>query len=103
MKIVGVTSCPSGVAHTYMAAESLEQAAKKAGIKIKVETQGSSGPENKLNPNDIKTADFVILTNDTNIVGKDRFKGKKVIQMSATKIIEKSDALMRKLQTIYKN
>lgn len=84
-----------------MIAKSLEQAAKKASIEIKVETQGSLSQENKLNPNDIKTADFVILT--TNIVGKDRFKGKKVIQMSAIKIIEKSDALMRKLQTIYKN
>ncbi|AYG38733.1 PTS fructose-like transporter subunit IIB [Lactiplantibacillus pentosus] len=98
MKIVGVTSCPSGVAHTYMAAEALEQAAKKFGFEVKIETQGSSGPENQLSNNDIKEADFVVLTNDTNISGKERFSGKKVVQLSATQIISKSDVLMTKLQ-----
>lgn len=100
MKIVGVTSCPSGVAHTYMAAESIEQAAKKAGIGVKVETQGSSGAENELTAEEIKDADFVILTNDTNISGKDRFKGKKVVQLSASKIIANSEAILNKLQTV---
>lgn len=97
MKIVGVTSCPSGVAHTYMAAEALEQSAQKFGIVIKIETQGSSGPENQLNASDIIEADFVVLTNDTNIIGKERFSGKKVIQLSTTQIISKSDMLMKKL------
>jgi fructose-specific phosphotransferase system IIB component len=97
MKLVGITSCPSGVAHTYMAAEALEQAAKKAGASIKVETQGSSGVENELQAADIVPADFVILTNDTNINGLERFKGKKVVQLSSTQIIEKSDAIVKKL------
>lgn len=97
MKLVGITSCPSGVAHTYMAAEALEQAAKKAGASIKVETQGSSGVENELQAADIAPADFVILTNDTNINGLERFKGKKVVQLSSTQIIEKSDAIVKKL------
>nr|WP_275453072.1 PTS fructose-like transporter subunit IIB [Ligilactobacillus saerimneri] len=97
MKIVGITSCPSGVAHTYMAAESLEQAAKDNGIEVKVETQGSSGPENVLTADDIKDADYVILTNDVEIQGTERFKGKKVIQLKAQQIIAKSDALMKKL------
>nr|WP_275453092.1 PTS fructose-like transporter subunit IIB [Ligilactobacillus equi] len=100
MNIVGITSCPSGVAHTYMAAESLEQAAKANGIGVKIETQGSSGPENVLTAEEIKNADFVILTNDTAISGTERFKGKKVIQLSAQKIIAKSDALMKKLLTM---
>lgn len=97
MKVVAITSCPSGVAHTYMAAEALEQAAQKAGIEIKVETQGSSGPENELTETDIKPADFVVLTNDTNINGTERFTGKKVIQLKADQIIESSDALFKKL------
>jgi fructose-specific PTS system IIB-like component len=81
-----------------MAAEALEQAAKKFGFEVKIETQGSSGPENQLSNNDIKEADFVVLTNDTNISGKERFSGKKVVQLSATQIISKSDVLMTKLQ-----
>ncbi|EJE97942.1 PTS fructose-like transporter subunit IIB [Liquorilactobacillus mali] len=102
MKIVGVTSCPSGVAHTYMAAEALEQSAKKVGVDIKVETQGSSGAENQLTSNDVANANFVVLTNDTNINGMERFKGKKVVQLSATQIIEKADAVMGKLLTLNK-
>lgn len=98
MKIVGVTSCPSGVAHTYMSAEALEQSAKKAGVDVKIETQGSSGPENQLTDEEIKNADFVVLTNDTNIDGVERFKGKKVVQLSTSQIIEKADALIKKLQ-----
>lgn len=100
MKIVGVTSCPSGVAHTYMAAEALEQSAKKKGIEIKVETQGSSGAENQLTPEEVAQADFVVLTNDTNINGMERFQGKKVVQLSATQIIEKADAVVKKLMSI---
>lgn len=100
MKIVGVTSCPSGVAHTYMAAEALEQSAKKRGIEIKVETQGSSGAENQLTPEEVAQADFVVLTNDTNINGMERFQGKKVVQLSATQIIEKADAVVKKLMSI---
>lgn len=97
MKIVGVTSCPSGVAHTYMAAEALEKAGASKGVDVHIETQGTSGTDNTLTNDQIKVADFVVLTNDTNIQGTDRFKGKKVVQLSATQIIEKADALMNKL------
>lgn len=76
MKIVAVTSCPSGVAHTYMSAESLELSAKM-GVTIKVETQGSSGIENKLTAKEIEEADCVIITNDVEIRESQRFKGKK--------------------------
>ncbi|KRM09059.1 PTS fructose-like transporter subunit IIB [Paucilactobacillus suebicus] len=98
MKIVGVTSCPSGVAHTYMAAEALQKAGKDKGIEVHIETQGASGADDTLTKDQISAADFVVLTNDTSIRGTDRFKGKKVVQMSATKIIEKADALMNKLE-----
>ncbi len=65
--IIAVTACPSGVAHTYMAAESLESAAKAKGWQVKVETQGSIGIENELTAEEIAAADMVILTKDIGI------------------------------------
>jgi fructose-specific PTS system IIB-like component len=74
MKIVAVTACPSGVAHTYMSAEALERSAKAKGIEVKVETQGSIGIENKLTPSDIEAADIVVLTKDIGLKETERFK-----------------------------
>lgn len=102
MKIVAVTSCPSGVAHTYMSAESLELSAKKYGVEIKVETQGSSGIDNELSVKEIEEATCVILTNDVEIRNMERFKGKKVVRMSVSEIIKKSDALIKKIQDTFK-
>ena len=101
MKIVAVTSCPSGVAQTYMSAESLELSAKKFGIEIKVETQGSSGIDNELSLKDIDEATCVILTNDVEIRNMERFKGKKVVRMSVSEIIKKSDALIKKIKDTF--
>lgn len=101
MKIVAVTSCPSGVAHTYMSAESLSLSAKKYGVDIKVETQGTSGIENELTKEDIKEAVCVILTNDVEIRNIDRFKGKKVVKMKVSDVIKKSDALIKKIQETF--
>lgn len=101
MKIVAVTSCPSGVAHTYMSAESLELSAKKFDIEIKVETQGSSGIDNELSSKEIEEATCVILTNDVEIRNMDRFKGKKVVRMSVSDIIKKSDALIKKIKDTF--
>nr|WP_307722413.1 PTS fructose transporter subunit IIB [Paucilactobacillus nenjiangensis] len=97
MKIVGVTSCPSGVAHTYMAAEALQNAGEEKGYEVHIETQGAGGADNTLTVEQIADADYVVLTNDTSIRGIQRFKGKKVIELSSTVIIEKSGALMNKL------
>lgn len=101
MKIVAVTSCPSGVAHTYMSAESLSLSAKKYGVDIKVETQGTSGIENELTKEDIKEAVCVILTNDVEIRNIERFKGKKVVKMKVSDVIKKSDALIKKIQETF--
>lgn len=97
MKIVGVTSCPSGVAHTYMAAEALILAGEKAGVEVKVETQGSVGIENRLSGEDIKEAACVVLSNNVAIIDEERFKGKKIVRMSLSDIIKKSDALVKKI------
>lgn len=78
MKILAVTACPVGIAHTYMAAENLQKAGKELGIDIKVETQGSTGVENALTARDIEEADGIIIAADRNI-SKERFVGKKVI------------------------
>lgn len=94
MKIIGATACPSGVAHTYMAAEALIQAGKKYDIEVKIETQGGSGIENELTERDIQEAFCVILSNDIEIKGKNRFKGKKVLQMGVSDIITKADSIM---------
>jgi PTS system fructose-specific IIC component len=75
MKIVAVTSCPTGIAHTYMAAEALEQAAKDAGHDIKVETQGAAGAEAVADA-DIAGADAVVFAADVEVRNRERFAGK---------------------------
>ena len=80
-KIVGVTSCPAGIAHTYLAAESLEKAGKKSGYLVKVETEGAGGIANKLTEEDIAEAIAVIVAADTS-VPMERFHGKPVLSIS---------------------
>lgn len=81
MKIVAVTACPTGIAHTYMAAARLEKVAKDFGHEIKVETQGAMGIENKLTDSDIRQAQIAIFAVDIEVEGKERFHGVKVIQV----------------------
>ena len=80
-KYVGITACPTGIAHTYMAAEKLEETAKETGNQIKVETQGSIGVENELTADDIREADAVVVAADTE-VDLSRFDGKRVLNRS---------------------
>ena len=101
MKIVAVTACPSGVAHTYMAAEALQIAGEKLGIEIKVETQGAGGIENRLSEEEIKEAVCVVLSTDTSIRESDRFKGKKVVKMSTSKIMSSALPLMNKIKNTF--
>lgn len=96
-KIVGVTACPAGIAHTYMAAESIEQAAKKIGYEIKMETNGASGVENRLSEEDITEAVAVVIAADTN-VEMERFNGKPLIEVSVGEAIRKADEIMQKVQ-----
>ena len=74
MKIVAVTACPTGIAHTYMAAELLEKTARKLGHTIKVETQGAMGIENELSAADIAAADVAIFATDIAVEQEDRFE-----------------------------
>ncbi|KNZ42191.1 PTS fructose transporter subunit IIABC [Acetobacterium bakii] len=93
-QILAVTACPTGIAHTYMAAESLENKAKELGITIKVETNGSGGVKNQLTPEEIKNADAIIITADTN-VEMTRFNGKPVIQTKVADGIHKAKELIQ--------
>lgn len=96
-RIVAVTACPSGVAHTYMAAEALAAAAKAKGWDAKVETQGSIGIENELTAADVAAADIVILTNDIGIKFEDRFKGKPVVKIGVSDAVRRAALVMDKI------
>lgn len=103
MKIVGIAACTVGIAHTYIAQEKLENAAKIAGHEMKVETQGTIGIENKLSQEEIDNADIVIFAVDVKVTGRERFDGKKIIQVptevavkSPSKLIEKAIELAGK-------
>lgn len=95
MNIVAVTACPTGIAHTYMAAEALERAAKKLGYKIKVETQGSIGVENKISKKEVEAADLVILAIDVQIKELSRFDNKPTYKVDPQKVIKKADAVIK--------
>lgn len=95
-KILAVTACPTGIAHTYMAAENLQKAADKLGVEIKVETQGSIGVENAITEQDIAEADGIIIAADKEIP-KDRFTGKKVIVTGVQDGIRKPEELIQRI------
>ena len=92
-KLLAVTSCPTGIAHTYMAAEALEKAAKAAGCQIKIETRGSAGAKNVLTAEEIEAADCIIVAADAK-VPMDRFNGKKVISCQVSDGIGKAERLV---------
>ncbi|GEM02455.1 PTS system, fructose-specific IIC component [Halolactibacillus halophilus] len=97
MKLVAITSCPNGIAHTYMAAENLEKAAAKLGVEIKVETQGGVGAENVLTEQDIREADGVIIAADR-AVDKARFVGKRLINTGVQDGIRKPEELINRFE-----
>ncbi|PKI13676.1 PTS mannose transporter subunit IIABC [Staphylococcus shinii] len=96
MKILAITSCPNGIAHTYMAQEKLEQAAKDMGVHIKVETQGGVGAENVLTPKEIREADGIIIAADRQ-VDLSRFDGKLLINESVREGIHKPEVLIQRI------
>ncbi|MCH4168698.1 MAG: fructose PTS transporter subunit IIB [Streptococcaceae bacterium] len=100
-KIIAVTACATGVAHTYMAAQALKKGAKKLGDLIKVETQGATGIENELTEKDLKIGEVVIFAVDTKVRNEDRFNGKKILKVpvaapikDAEKVIQEALALV---------
>jgi len=104
MKVVAVTACPTGVAHTYMAQEAIEKECRKRGYEVKVETQGSMGIENELEQEEVDAADVVILAVAISIEGEDRFEEKmdagKVIQIDPVEVIKHPADLLDKAEKL---
>jgi fructose-specific phosphotransferase system IIB component len=97
MKLVAVTACPTGIAHTYMAAEQLEKTAKALGHTIKVETQGAMGIENELSKKDIAEAEAAIFAVDIEVEKRERFAGKRVLEVSVKDAIKDPKSLFARL------
>jgi len=99
VRIVAVTACPTGIAHTYMAAEQLEKTARALGHEIKVETQGAMGLENELSAGDIRAADAVLFAVDIDVERPERFGGKRIVQVTISEAIRNPTAVFGKLGT----
>ncbi|MFI1679352.1 fructose-specific PTS transporter subunit EIIC [Streptomyces sp. NPDC020607] len=97
LKLLAVTACPTGIAHTYMAAEKLSQAAESLGIDMKVETQGSIGAENVLTDNDVREADGIIIAADKD-VDRSRFAGKRVLSVGVSEGISRPERLIEQVR-----
>ena len=98
MRIVALTACPTGIAHTYMAAEQLDKTAKALGHQIKVETQGAMGIENELSENDIRQADVAIFATDIEVEKRERFQKIKILRVSVQEAIKNPRGVFAKLQ-----
>ena len=98
MRIVAVTACPTGIAHTYMAAEQLEKTAKSLGHQIKVETQGAMGIENELRDNEIRQAEVAIFAVDIEVEKRERFEQLRVIQVPIQEAIKNPMSVFRRIQ-----
>ncbi|HEY6350208.1 MAG TPA: PTS fructose transporter subunit IIB [Candidatus Angelobacter sp.] len=97
MKIVAVTACPTGIAHTYMAAAKLEKTGRELGHEIKVETQGAAGIENKLSESDIRQAQVAIFAADIAIEGRERFEGVKIVEVPLQQVIKNAREVFARL------
>ena len=97
MKLVAVTACPTGIAHTYMAAEQLEKTAKALGHEIKVETQGAMGIENELSAADIAGAQVAIFATDIEVERRERFDKVRVVQVPVQEAIKNPKGVFAKV------
>lgn len=98
MHIIGITACTAGIAHTYIAKEKLENAAREMGHSIKIETQGTIGVDNELTQEDIEKADVVIIAHDIKVGGIERFKGKPVVDVPISIIMKNPKSLITKIE-----
>ncbi len=95
-KIVSVTACITGVAHTYMSEANLKKYAKKEDCEIIIETQGAMGIENRLSQEEIDAADIVIFAVDTAVVGKERFENKKILKTGTSEVIKNGEEVFQR-------
>lgn len=100
MKFVGITACPTGVAHTYLAASKLVEAAKALGHEMHVEKQGSLGAEDALKPKQIREADAVIMALMVGCEREERFAGKKVLKVKIGDVLKDAEGIIKKLESL---
>jgi PTS system fructose-specific IIB component len=100
MKIAAITACPTGIAHTYMAADTLNKAAPKLGMSIKIETQGAMGIENPLSARDIMNADLVLIASDIEVEQRTRFTGCKIHVVTIEEVLTDVDSVLKRCQTL---
>lgn len=94
MKIVGVTACPTGVAHTYMAQEAIEKECRRRGFDVKIETQGSIGIENELSQEEVDEADLVIMAVAVFVEGEERFEDKEIFNADINEVIARPEQVI---------
>ncbi|HHI5280203.1 TPA: PTS fructose transporter subunit IIB [Listeria monocytogenes] len=97
MKVVGVTSCIAGLAHTPMAAKALEKAGVKLGHDVKIEQQGAMGTIDEITPAEVSAADVVIIAADKVIDGEERFKGKPIVRVKIGQCVANGEAVLSKV------
>lgn len=102
MRLLAITACTVGVAHTFMAAESLEKTAVSRGHQMKVETQGAGGIENRLTKEDIEQADGVIFAVDTGVMEEERFRDIPVLECKTKDAISRPEKIFEKLEKVLK-
>lgn len=100
MKIVGIAACTAGIAHTYIAKEKLSKAAENRGHEIHIETQGLAGTQDALTQQDIDAADIVIIAADIKVNGRERFKGKKVVEVPTSLVVKSPTKLVEKVEQV---
>lgn len=98
MNIVGITACTAGIAHTYLVKEKLVDAARELGHAAKIETQGSIGTEDTLTGEDIKQADVVIISADIEISGRERFAGKRIVDVPMKMVMKAPKKLLQQIE-----
>lgn len=98
MKIIGISACTAGIAHTYIVAEKIQVAATEAGHECKMETQGTIGMQNELTAEDVKNADVVIIAHDISVKGMDRFEGKPVVDIPISMAMKNPKSLIATIE-----
>lgn len=96
IKIVGIASCPAGLAHTPMASKALEKAGKDRGIFVKIEQQGIMGQVNKITQEEAQSADLVLIVSNQHLEGLDRFKGKRMIKVDIGQAVKNAGVIIDK-------
>ncbi len=103
MNIVGIAACTAGIAHTYIAKEKLVNAARDAGHRIHIETQGTIGTEDALTKEEIAEADVCIIAADVKVSGRERFRGIKTVEIPTETVIKSPNKFIKKVEEVVAN